>query len=282
MRPTVGLVPSAPNLLPLFGFSVNGPMARTVADVALLLSAMTGADARDPGSMTSDPSVFARALDRNFLGTRVAWCLDLGHLPLDPRVRTVLGRQRKTFEDLGCIVEDAYPDLSGADSVFTTLRGFRSAAMFGPLLAKHRDRMKPEAVAEIEAGLALTSGEVARAMICHGELLQRMRQFEEKYDYLVCTVSQVPPFDASIDWPRSIDDVAMDTYIDWMKSAYWVTTTFRPAISVPAGFTDDGLPIGIQIVGSYRADFALLQLAYAFEQATRFGERRPTSATQKT
>jgi amidase len=276
MRPTVGLVPSAPNPLPLLGFAVNGPLARTVADTALLLSVMAGPDPRDPGCAPSDPSVFRGTLDRSFRGTRVAWCPDLGGLPLDRRVRAVLETQRKTFETFGCIVEDACPDLSGADSIFLTIRGFRSAALYGPLLTKFRDQMKPEAIGEIEAGLALTSADVSRAMLQHGQLLERIRRFQERYELMLCAVNQVPPFDATLDWPKTIEGVKMEHYIAWMKSAYWITVTFRPAVSVPAGFTSDGLPVGIQIVGRHREDVTVLQMAHMFEQATRFGNRHPS------
>lgn len=278
MRPTVGLVPSAPSAFPLLGFSVNGPMARTVGDTAFLLSVMAGADPRDPGSDPSDPAVFAQPLDRSVRGIRIAWCPDLGGLPLDARVRTVLEAQRETFETLGCIVEEACPDLSGADSIFLTIRRFQAAAVYGPVLAQFRDQMKPEAIGEIEAGLALTAADVARAMVEHGELLERVRRFQEQYEFTVCAVNQVPPFDAALDWPKSIDGVPMETYIAWMKSTYWITATFRPAISVPAGFTPEGLPVGLQIVGRYREDFGVLQLAHAFELATGCGNKRPAIA----
>ena len=159
-----------------------------------------------------------------------------------------------------------------------TLRGFRSAASYGPLLAKYRNQLKPEAIGEIEGGLALTSADVARAMTQHSALLERMRRFEETYEFMVCAVNQVPPFDASLDWPKSINGVPMENYVAWMKSAYFITVTFRPAISVPAGFTPEGLPVGIQIVGRFRSDLAVLQMAHAFEQATKLGERHPAIA----
>jgi amidase len=252
-----------------------------VTDVGLVLSVIAGAHARDPGSFASDPSAFARSLERSVRGTRLAWCPDLGGLPLHPGVKAVLDTQRATFESLGCITEEAAPDLSDADNIFLTIRGVRNAALYGPLLAAERSRIKPEAIREVEAGLKLTAAEVARAMMQHAQLLDRVRRFEERYDFIVCAVNQVPPFDATLDWPKEINGVAMDSYVSWMKSAYWITVTFRPAISVPAGFTPEGLPVGIQIVGRFRDDLSVLQLAHAFEQATGIGKSRrpPISAS---
>ncbi len=217
-------------------------------------------------------------LDRDLKGVRVAWCPDLGVLPLDRRVRSVLEAQRMTFEDLGCIVEDACPDLSGADEVFLTIRAWRSWHTLGSLLERHRAEMKPEAVSEIEYGARLSGSEIGFAMVRHGEIMERMRKFQERYKFTFCAVNQVPPFDATIDWPKSIEATTMEHYIAWMKSAYWITVTFRPAISVPAGFTPEGLPVGIQIVGRYRDDLGVLQVAHAFEKATGFGQRRPAIA----
>ena len=279
-RPTVGLIPAAPTTLPFVGYVVKGPMARSVEDVAFLLSVMAGPDPRDPGCYPSDPSIFTRPLERSHKGVRVAWCPDLGGLPLDRRVRAVLEAQRATFEQLGCIVEDAFPDLSGADEVFLTIRAWRSWNGYGTLLDSHRAEMKPEAVAEIEAGGRLSGTDVAKAMNRHAELMERMRRFQEKYEFTICAVNQVPPFDAALDWPKEIEGTKMDNYIAWMKSAYWITTTFCPAISVPAGFTPEGLPVGIQIVGRYREDLAVLQIANVFEKATGFGRKRPAIALQ--
>ena len=276
LRPTVGLVPTAPDPFPGIGFNVNGPLARSVSDIAFLMNVMAGPDRRDPDCFASDPSIFTGPLDRDLFGTRIAWCLDLGGLPVEHTVRHIIDQQRRTFESLGCIVEDVCPDFSGADEIFLTIRAWRAAGVLGPLLADHRHLMKPEAIGEIERGLTVTRDEIDRALARHREFVDGFRRFQERYPFVVCVVNQVAPFDVDIDWPKAIDGVPMNNYTDWMKSAYWISTTLCPAISVPAGFTDDGLPVGLQIVGRYKDDMSVLQLAYAFEQATRFGERRPS------
>jgi amidase len=261
-RPSVGLVPRAAPAIPeLPVFAVNGPMARSVEDAAFLLAVMSARS--------------WQPLGRDFRGTNVAWSIDLGGLPLDRQVRDVLDAQRTVFESLGCRTADASPDLSDADSVFLTIRRKRSAAEYGPLLDRHRSLMKPEAVEEISTGLALTAVELERAVRVHGTVLGELDRFERRFEFLVCAVNQMPPFDASLTWPAVVDGVPMRHYIEWMKSTYWISVTGRPAISVPAGFTPDGLPVGIQIVGRAGDDIGVLQLAHAFEQATRFGERRP-------
>ena len=278
LRPSVGLVPNAPVQIPFVGVTVKGPMARSVADVAFVLSVLAGADARDPMCFESQPHTFAGSLERDFRGARVAWCPDLGGLPLDRRVRSVLQAQRQTFEDLGCIVEDACPDFGNVDEIFVTLRTWASWNTYGQLLATHRSLIKHEAIWDIERGAEVSGEDVARALMQQGQLLERIRLFQERYEFLICAVNQVPPFDVDIAWPRAIDGEAMDNYISWMKSAYWISTTCRPAISVPAGFTDDGLPVGVQIVGRYRDDLNVLKIGHAFEQLTGFGKRRPPAA----
>ena len=275
LRPSIGLVPVAPTPIPFVGLSTKGMLARTVEDLSFGLRIVAGFDPRDLQSFDSNPRFLGVIAGQSLEGCRVAWSLDLGGLPLDSRVRKVLDAQRKTFEELGCIVEDACPDFGGVNEIFLTLRHWASWNTYKDLLDSHRDQLKPEAIAEIEAGSRLTGAQVAGALIAQGQLLERMRAFQERYRFLICAVNQVPPFDATEHWPKSIDGVAMESYIAWMKSAYWISTTCRPAISVPAGFTDDGLPVGIQIVGRYRRDVEVLGIAHAFEQATGFGKRRP-------
>ena len=278
LRPSAGLVPAAPTLLPFLGLAVKGPLARSVADVAFLLSVMAGPDPADLACQPCDPEAFAAPLERSFRGTRIAWCPDLGGLPLDRRVRDVLDSRRRTFESLGCIVEQTAPDLSDADEIFLVLRAWRAWTHYGALLPAHRATLKPEAVEEIERGGRLSGAQVSSAMVRHAALLERLRRFQQSHPFIVCAVNQVPPFEAELHWPTHIEGVAMEHYIAWMKSAYWISTTLCPAISVPAGFTADGLPVGIQIVGPYREDLAVLQLAHAFESAGSIAGRHPPAA----
>jgi len=275
LRPTVGLVPMAPSVQPIAGLAVKGPMARSVSDVAWLLSMMAGADTRDPSCYPSAPLSFAEPLASRPQEVRIAWSPDLGGLPMDPGVRAVIEQQRQIFEDLGCIVEEACPEFEDVDDIFLTLRAWTNWQIYGPLLVQHREEIKPEAIWDIEAGAALTGADVAHAMLRHRELHERMRRFEERFAFFVCAVNQVPPFDAELAWPRAINGVAMEHYLAWMRSTYWISTTGRPAVSVPAGFTPQGLPVGMQIVGRWRQDEGLLRMAYAFEQATGIGQKRP-------
>ena len=263
LRPTSGIAPALTDETSL-GLNVKGPMARSVADVAFLLGVMTGKE--------------ALPFERETRGVRVAWCLDLGGLPLEPQVRDVLDAGRGMFENLGCSVEDACPDLSGADEVFLTMRRRRAAANLGPLLWSNRRQMKPEAVEEIEKGTTVTAADVGRATALHQQLLARVGAFFASHDFLICAVNQVSPFDALLDWPHEIAGVKMEHYAAWMKSAYWISTTLCPAISVPAGFTPDRLPVGIQIVGRRGNDAGVLELAHAFEQAAGASRRRPPLA----
>ena len=278
-RPTPGRVPAWPAVNGWQTLSTLGPIGRTVEDTAFLLSAMAGPDPRAPASISEPGAIFARPLKRNFKKVRVAWSRDLGGLPMDSRVTAVLESQKQAFRKLGCTIEDAEPDLSAATEAFHTLRalGFLDRL---PLLRKHRDQLKDTVIWNIEQGLKLTGEQIARANELRTQVFHRMRTFLERYEFLLCPVNQVPPFPVDLPYPAEIAGVKLDNYIDWMKSCYWITTTSHPAISVPAGFTPEGLPVGIQIVGRYRDDFGVLQLAHAFEQATEIWKQRP-SATQE-
>jgi amidase len=278
LRPSPGRVPSWPKELGWSPLSVDGPMARTVADVALILSAIAGPDARAPISILEPGGLFARPLDRDFNGVRVAWAAALGDVPFDPRVRAVVDAQRATFEALGCTVEDAAPDLSDADDIFQALRAWSFEVMLGDEWRRHRDQLKDTIVWNIEAGMKLTGVELGRAEVKRTALYHRARLFMQTYEFFVLPTVQVPPFDVDQPYVTEIDGVPMTTYIDWMKSCYAITTIGHPAISVPCGFTADGLPVGLQIVGRHQDDWGVLQLAHAFEQATCIWRRRPAIA----
>ncbi len=276
-RPTPGRVPYFPATDVWGTLSVLGPIARSVEDAAFLLSAMAGPDIRSPISITDPGSMFAKPLARDFRKVRVAWSRDLGGLPVDPRVTAVLEKRRKVFESLGCIVEDAAPDLEGADEVFRVLRANSFAMRYAELLKKHRAQIKDTVIGNIEEGLKLDGPRVGRAIALRSDIFRRMREFMDRYQYLCLPVNQVPPFPASQPYVDTIAGVKLDNYVDWMKTCYHITVTSHPAISVPAGFTDDSLPlpVGLQIVGRYRDDFGVLQMAHAFEQETQVAKRRP-------
>src|SRR5688572_1103110 len=274
-RPTPGRVPNAGGANVWDSLAVLGAIGRTVADTALLLSAMAGPDPRIPLSQPEPGRIFARPLGRNFRRVKVAWTSDFGGLPMDPRVTAVVQSQRAAFESLGCTIVQACPDFSGATEAFETLRAIAFAQRYAPLLAARRADLKDTVIWNIEQGLALDGASVARASALRSELFSRMQAFLGRYEFLIGPVNQLPPFPVENEWPREVAGARMHNYLDWMKSCYYVTITGHPAISVPAGFTPDGLPVGIQVVGRYGDDFGVLQLAHAFESATAVWKRRP-------
>ncbi|MCF1600164.1 amidase [Streptomyces muensis] len=279
LRPSPGRVPSWPDRAPWGQLSVKGPMARTVQDVALTLSVLAGPDPRSPLALETPGSAFAGRLDGDVRGLRVAWSPDLGGaVPVEAEVRDVVRGAVAVFTALGCEVEEACPDLSGADEAFLVQRAWQMELGYGPLMDEQRHRMAPDVVWNIEEGRKLTGPDLGRAQLLQAALFHRVREFFERYDVLLLPVSQVAPFDVRLPYPASVDGTAMETYLDWMRSAYLITMTGCPALSVPAGFTAGGLPVGLQVVGPHRGDAAVLRAGYAFEQATRVGERRPAVA----
>jgi amidase len=274
LRPSPGRVPAWPVATAWSTLSVEGPMARSVADVALLLSAIAGPDDRSPIALTEPGSRFTAPLGRDFTGVRVAWWKDLGGLPVDSRVRQLVDAQRGAFEALGCVVEEAEPDFTGFDDVFKVVRAVAFLTGVADRVGTNRDRVKETIRWEIERGERLTAQEIAHAEIKRTELYHRMRQFMARYEFFVLPVAQVPPFDVSQPYITAIEGVPMETYIDWMKSCYYISIVGNPAISVPCGFTADGLPVGLQIVARHRDDWGLLQMAHAFESAAQSAARR--------
>ena len=200
---------------------------------------------------------------------RVAWWKDLGGLPFDPAVEHIVNAQRAVFESLGCIVEDAEPDFTGAEEAFKTLRAVSFAAGYRELVATERPRLKDTVFWELERAGQITANDIGRAEVLRTDIFHRLRLFFERYEFFVLPTVQVPPFDVEQPYPTEIAGVKMATYIDWMKSCYYISVAGNPAISVPCGFTVDGLPTGLQIVARHHDDWGLLQMAHAFEEAAR-------------
>ena len=284
-RTSIGRIPydSRDTWLPTM--SVTGPMARNVTDLAMLLSVQAGYDARVPLSLDGDGSVFQRRLDRSFKGTRIAWVGDFkGHTPCDPKVLEVCSKAARSFESLGCTVEEAIPEFD-LDAVWKAVIRLRAWQSGSTLLAFYQDPakralLKPEAVYEIEAGLKQSAYEITAASIVRNDWTQAVRRFFEHYDYFIAPTAQVFPFDVAQHWPQEIAGRKMETYHEWMKAALLITMCGSPALAVPAGFNDQGLPIGIQLVGPNRQEFNLLQLAYAYESTLGAEHRRPPPLLQ--
>ncbi len=267
-RPSPGRVPNVPTRSAWNTMNVAGPMARTVQDVALFLSVIAGPDARAPLSIHEPGSRFAPSLQRDCAGLKIAWCPDFAGLPFDRRVRDLVDSRRAAFESLGCITEEADPDFSGADESFKILRALTFYQQHHALLEPHRAQMKRTVIEEIERGSRLTGPEIAMAETLRSRLFARIGDFMRDYDFLVLPTVQVPPFDIEQEYVTEIEGVPMAGYVDWMRSCYFISMTALPAISVPAGFTAEGLPVGLQIVGQHQDDWGVLQLAHAFEQVS--------------
>ena len=277
-RTSPGRVPVWPSQVGWYPISVQGPMARTVRDAALMLSVIAGPDPRSPISIAEPGRRFASPLQRDFGGVPIAWSPTLGGLPVDPRVSRVIEGQRSVFETLGCVIQKGEPDLRGADIAFRAWRAWRFELALSSLSQGQRAQLKETLQQEIEAAQKLTATDLSRAELKRTELYHRVREFMETHEFLICPVNQVPPFDIKQRYVTEINGIKMNSYIDWMQSCWTISVLGLPAISVPAGFTAEGLPVGLQIVGRHQDDFGVLQLAHAFEEATGFWKQRPALA----
>lgn len=265
LRTTPGTIPSGGDFFnPL---PVLGPVARSAADAALLLAGMRGHDpalplAR-PGAQAAAPGTGAEWTEDGVAGLRVAWSADLGGLPVEQEVARVLARAREALAAAGAVIVSAEPDLADADEAFGVLRAVMMAGRHGSLLETARDQLKDTLIWNIEQGLALTGPRVAAAQRLHSAIFGRMKAFLHGYDVLAAPTVQVAPFPVEQEWVTAINGIPQDTYIDWLRSCSRITVTGHPAVSVPAGFTADSLPVGLQLVGRYGTDDRLLSIAGA-------------------
>lgn len=275
LRPSPGRVPGGPDAMPFDPMWVEGPMGRSVADVALMLDAEVGLEVDDPLSLPAPMESFTAALAREPDELRVAVSTDLGIVPVDREVAAICADAGKRFEGIGAGVEDTCPDFAGAVDAFQVLRARLFATVMADVLAQHRDSIKPDIIWNIEKGLTLTADEIAQAERTRAALYQRITAFFGDYDVLVCPAASVPPFPVGQNYVEEINGVRCETYIDWIAITFAITLTSCPSIALPAGFTSAGLPVGVQLVGKPRGEAALLAIAQRFEDATGLAGQTP-------
>jgi amidase len=251
-----------------------GPVARTVAEAAYLLSVMAGPDKRDPVSLPDDPAIFAQPLDRDFRGTRIAWTPDLGYLPVQQEVADATAKAVPILESMGCLVDNAHPDMPGVFETNKTLRGLCFTCLLEPFSEAQRKLIKESVIWEADGGLKVTGLDVAYAEEQRKQIWQNVGEFLEEYEFLVLPVTQVAPFPVEVEYPTEINGQRMKSYLEWMEIVYAFTLTGLPAISVPCAFTEAGMPVGLQIVGRKSDDLGVLQLAHAFEKVANVAKPR--------
>jgi amidase len=279
LRPSQGRVPSAPNADVFYRqLGTEGPMGRSVSDVAMLLSTLAGFDRRSPLSACEDAADFALPLLLKTEGLRIGWMADLnGHLAIEPGILEMCEKALANLGHLGCVIEPVMPAFSMDRlwDTWLTLRHWTVAASLGELAAdpQTRAQLKPEVIWEIEGARRYSALDIARAGAARSEWYQVLRRLFETFDYLALPAAQVFPFDAQIHWPERIAGRMMDTYHRWMEVVIGATLAGLPAISVPIGQNTAGLPMGLQIIGPALADRAVLQIAHVLETACPYAEK---------
>ncbi len=275
LRASPGRVAHGPGRIPFQTLSVDGPMGRSVGDVAMMLDAQVGHDPRDPLSLDAPATPYVVAADAPLAPKRVGFTPNLGIGPVDPEVAEICATAARRFADVGAVVEEAAPDFTGAMDIFQALRAALFVGVRGPLLEKYRDQLKPEMIWNIEKGMQQTTGDVAGAWVAQGDLYQRVAAWFGDYDLLALPAAIVPPFDVDIRYLDKLGDVTFDNYVDWIYITYAITLTSCPAISVPCGFTASGLPVGLQLVARPRGEAELISYAAMFEQIAALGKLTP-------
>jgi len=275
-RTSAGRVPIYPSFLGWDTLAVEGPMARTVGDTALMLSVIAGADDRSPISLPGDGREFLAAVEHpNIRGFKVAWSADLKVSPVDREIEAVAGAAAKRFTELGCTVEQAEPDFSRVREIIHVTRALRMVTLHAEKLEKWRDQMNSNLVWNIEKGFPLTAQQVGMAEKERTALYHRVRQFFERYDLLLTPTVAVPPFPVEMPYPQEINGKPINNYQEWLYLTYAITVTGLPAISVPCGWTAEGLPVGLQIVGRRLGEATVLRAAAAFEAIAPWQDKRP-------
>ncbi|WP_454805563.1 amidase family protein [Paraburkholderia fungorum] len=275
LRPSPGRVPRAPDSNGWATLGVDGPMARDVADTALLLSAISGPSGETATEIGEPGSRFAQPLQRDFRGTRIAMSVQLAGLAVDPEIQRSVQAQAAIFESMGCEVEFADPDLGDAEDVFRIERAWMIGSLVDRLDADARAQLKPEIEAECRLHRSLSAADLGDMFVRKTALFERMRRFMDNHAYYVLPATQMLPFDADLRWPTEFMGTRYDSYIDWMRICWYLSSTESPVLALPCGFSASGLPIGLQIAGRFRDDWGLLQFGHAYEAASAHERIRP-------
>ncbi len=280
LRPSMGRMPKNRGFGWLARLSTTGPMAKTVADTVLLFSVIAGSDNADPIGLSDSGTTFLDGMvpQENLKSIKIAYSPSLNNLPIDSRVHAVIKNAADKFSEIGCQVEEDQPNLDDAMEVFQVQRALNLRVLGDSLdnsIPNWRQEAKETAIWNIDKGGNLTTDEIVKAELLRSQIYGDAVSFFQDYDALILPSAQVPPFDHEVEWVQNIEGTELETYIDWMTVCCAITVTGFPTISVPAGFTEEGLPVGLQIVGKPRGDLDLLRLAGAFERETQYYKVRP-------
>lgn len=282
LRPSPGRVPRVPDANGWMTLGVDGPMGRTVADTALLLSVIAGPSGATATEINEPGALFARPLGRDFKGTKVAISTGIPGVPIDPEILQVVQAQARVFEALGCIVEFVDADFSGAEEAFRAERAWIMGGLVDSLPEPSRQLLKDEVHDEYRLFRSLSAADLSRVFQLKTALFQRMKAFLDRYDFYVLPTCQMHPFPAEQRWPEQFMGQHYGNYIDWMRQCWYLSSTEHPVLAVPCGFSALGLPIGLQIAGRFRDEWSLLQFGHAYEMATQHGRLRPPLVTTLT
>ncbi|GAA4832778.1 amidase [Garicola koreensis] len=277
-RPSYGVIPAPSPTNDEQWLATPGPMSRSVEDAALFMSAAAGPVPQLPSAAPLNGSSFSGALNTDMRGVRIGWSADFGiGIPVEPEVVETLEAQLSVFEELGAVVEEATIDFSEADAVFHATRAMTFAEQYGELVRTHRDDIKPEVVWNVEEGWSLSAEQRVETTAASARLQQHVRTYFDTYDLFLSPAAQVLPFNASLRYPQRVAGTESETYLDWMRSASVLSATALPVLSVPGGFTAEGLPVGFQMAAAHYRDVQLLGWGAAFEQRTQFTAQRPAA-----
>ena len=285
LRPSPGRVAFGPRTLPFDTLSVLGPMGRNVGDCALMLDAQTGFEPRDPLSLPRPEKSFVSAVDHALTtgrlpsrfagGCRIGWSPDLGLCPVDPEVVAICEAAVQRLQRLGAHLSDEAPDFRGAEDSFQVLRAANFAASVWPRIEGKTELVKPEVIWNAQQGLQLGGPEIAEARRVQGAITNRLLSYFERHDFLTLPAAVTPPFDHRMRYLEEIGGRKFDTYISWLVITFAITLTGTPAISIPAGFTKAGLPVGLQVVARPRSEAELLAFCAILEADLGMAGRLP-------